>query len=133
MKTSNQELSNLFFSELKNYNSTNFRTIAKADLSIEDATVHKSFSSVVTRFFLFSEKHPEIPETEKRKLFFKLKIDLIGKYFSQYPEIDTNLLRGFQTELQSYIESHKHGKREIPNESKSTTSEIQNNRLASAV
>ena len=55
MLSSNQ-LVQLFFKDLKQYNATNFKTIAKADLSKNDATVHKAFSSVVTRYFIFKER-----------------------------------------------------------------------------
>lgn len=100
---SNLELTNLFFSDLKKYNTTNFRTIEKADLSHPDATVHKAFSSVITRYHIFCERHPEISETDKRILYFKLKIDMIGRYFSNYPDIDTNELRAFQLELRNHV------------------------------
>ena len=47
MKTA-KELENMFFRELKQYNSTNFKTLLTADLSADDAKAHKSFSSVIT-------------------------------------------------------------------------------------
>lgn len=96
---SSLELTKTFFRDLKQYNSTNFRTIEKADLSIDDATVHKAFSSVVTRYFIFCERHPEISDTEKRILYFKLKIDMIARYFSEYPDTNLDLLKAFQLEL----------------------------------
>lgn len=104
---SNLELSRLFFKELKRYNTTNFKTLARADLSKYDATTHKAFSSVVTRYFIFSENHPEISEADKRMLFFKLKIDMVSKYFSLFPDVNTELLRPFQLELLEYIEDSK--------------------------
>ena len=73
---SSLELTNLFFKDLKSYNSSNFRTIQKCDLKVGDATAHKAFSSVVTRYFIFSERHPEISQADKRILYFKLKIDI---------------------------------------------------------
>lgn len=102
MKTS-KELTNLFFKELKAFNSTNFKTIAKADLSKQDATVHKAFSSVITRYFIFKEKHPEITDLENRVLYFKLKLDMIAAYFSEYPDTTTENLIAFQLELKHYI------------------------------
>lgn len=101
---SSKELTRLFFHDLKQYNSTNFRTIERADLHEDKATVHKAFSSVVTRYFIFKERHPEISDTDMRILFFKLKIDLIASYFSEYPD-SSNLdgLRAFQIELQNYV------------------------------
>lgn len=104
---SNQELSDLFFSELKQYNSTNFKTALKADLDKAGDAVFKSFSAVVTRYFIFSEKHPEIPEADKRMLYFKLKIDMVAKYFSLYPDIHVDLLKPFQLEMRSYVEEKK--------------------------
>lgn len=100
---SSLELTNLFFSDLKSYNSTNFRTIEKAQLISDDPVVHKAFSSVVTRYFIFAEHHPEISESDKRILYFKLKIDMIAKYFSEYPEAELDWLRSFQLELQQYV------------------------------
>jgi len=96
---SSLELTKTFFHDLKQYNSTNFRSIEKADLAVDDATVHKAFSSVVTRYFIFCERHPEISDTEKRILYFKLKIDMIARYFSEYPDTNLDLLKAFQLEL----------------------------------
>lgn len=101
------ELVNLFFKELKAYNSSNFKAIEKADLSIEDASVHKAFSSAVTRYFIFREKHPEITDEENKILYFRLKLDLVAKYFSEYPETSTDNLVAFQIELRNYAREHK--------------------------
>lgn len=99
---SSNELTQLFFRDLKSYNSTNYKAILKADLTKQDATVHKAFSSVITRYFIFREKHPEVTETENKILYFKLKLDLISKYFSEYPDTTTDNLVAFQLELKSY-------------------------------
>ena len=97
----------LFFKDLRSYNSTNFRTIEKADLSSDNPTVHKAFSSVVTRYFIFSERHPEISDSDRRILYFKLKIDMIARYFSEYPDVDTELLKPFQIELRQHVKDMK--------------------------
>ena len=107
MMISSKELTQTFFHDLKQYNSTNFRTILKADLSKEDATVHKAFSSVVTRYFIFSEKHPEVTDTDKRILYFKLKIDMIARYFSNYPDVSLDELKPFQLELKNYVKENR--------------------------
>lgn len=104
---SKSELVKIFFRDLKQYNSTNFRTIEKADLSIDSPTVHKAFSSVVTRYFIFQERHPEISDTDMRILYFQLKIDMIARYFSEYPSDTAEELRPFQMELQNYIKSSR--------------------------
>ncbi len=104
---SSLELTQLFFRDLKSYNSTNFRTIEKADLSKDDATVHKAFSSVVTRYFIFAERHPEISSEDKRILYFKLKIDMIARYFSEYPDVNLDLLKAFQLELKQYVKENR--------------------------
>ena len=109
---SNLELTELFFKDLKAYNSTNFRTIANADLSKADPVVHKAFSSVVTRYFIFCERHPEVSDTDCRILYFKLKIDNISRYFSEYPDIHLEWLSAFQLELKQYIENQKYKKLE---------------------
>ena len=106
---SNLELTTLFFKDLKSYNATNFRTVEHADLSSENATVHKAFSSVVTRYFIFAERHPEISDMDKRILYFKLKIDMIAQYFSEYPDTNLDLLKAFQLELRKYVRETKGG------------------------
>lgn len=102
------ELINLFFSELKRYNSSNFKTLEKADLSKDGDSplVRKSFSSVITRYFIFREKHPEITDVENKILYYKLKLDQVAKYFSEYPETSTDNLVGFQIELRNYVKEH---------------------------
>ena len=106
---SSNQLVQLFFKDLKQYNATNFMTIAKADLSKNDATVHKAFSSVVTRYFIFKERHPEISDVEHNILYFKLKLDLIARYFTDYPDTTTDNLIAFQLELKNYIKESKGG------------------------
>lgn len=106
---SSLELTQLFFRDLKSYNSTNFRTIEKATLDVDDATVHKAFSSVVTRYFIFAERHPELTSEDKRILYFKLKIDMIARYFSEYPDVNLDLLKPFQLELKQYVRESKGG------------------------
>ena len=105
--TSSRELCNLLFSDLKKYNERNFKTIENADLSQDSPIVHKSFSSVVTRFFIFAEKHPEVSDTEMKMLYYMLNIDRIAKYFSEYPTPSLEDLRPFQSELQSYVKSKR--------------------------
>ena len=122
------DITELFFHDLKQYNSTNFRTIKSADLSKEDATVYKSFSSVVTRFFIFKERHPEISDHDMRILFFRLRIDMIARYFSEYPVSSVDDLRPFQNELIRYIDKYKdkedvdHGSNSTPIPNKELTS-----------
>lgn len=106
---SSLELTNLFFHDLKDYNSTNFKTIERAELVEDNPTVHKAFSSVVTRYFIFAERHPEITDAEKRILYFKLKIDMIARYFSEYPEVNIDLLKAFQLELKQYVRDTRGG------------------------
>ena len=103
------ELISLFFSELKRYNNNNFRTLEKADLHTDGDSpmVRKAFSSVITRYFIFREKHPEITDEENKILYFKLGLDLVAKYFSEYPETSTDNLVGFQVVLKNYVKEHK--------------------------
>ena len=61
---SNSELIKLFFHDLKTYNSSNFRTLEHADLTSQSPTVFKSCSSVVTRYFIFKERHPEFSDED---------------------------------------------------------------------
>lgn len=104
---STKELTDLFFMNLKEFNSSNFKTIEKADLSVESPVVHKAFSSVITRYFIFREKHPEITDVENKVLYFKLKLDQVAQYFSEYPDASTDNLVGFQIELKNYVKEHK--------------------------
>jgi uncharacterized protein with von Willebrand factor type A (vWA) domain len=102
------QIEDSFFRDLKKYNSSNFKGLAKADLSKDSASIHKAFSSVVTRYFIFREKHAdEFTEVEFNMLYFKLKIDLISKYFSEYPSASVESLVAFQLELNSFIERSK--------------------------
>lgn len=104
---SSLELTQTFFKDLRSYNSTNFKTIERAKLDVDDATVHKAFSSVVTRYFIFCERHPEISDQERRILYFKLKIDMIARYFSEYPDTNLDLLKAFQLELLQYLKEQR--------------------------
>ena len=103
------DLINCFFGNLKRYNSSNFKTLEKADLAKDGDSpmVRKSFSSVITRYFIFREKHPEITDEENRILYYKLKLDLVAKYFSEYPETSTDNLVAFQIELRNYVKEHR--------------------------
>lgn len=108
--TSNiSDISALFFHDLKQYNSTNFRTIKSADLSKDDPIIYKSFSSVVTRFYIFRERHPEISDSDIRILYFRLRIDMIARYFSEYPVGNVEDLIPFQNELKRYVDKTKDG------------------------
>ena len=108
MRSSNQ-LVQMFFKELKQYNTTNFKAISRADLSLNDASVHKAFSSIITRYFIFKEHHPEISDAEHNILYFKLKLDLIARYFTEYPDTSSDNLVAFQLELNNYIKESKGG------------------------
>lgn len=101
------ELINLFFSELKGFNSRNFKTLRAADLKNngDDPLVRKAFSSVLTRFTIFCEKHPEIDPVSIKIMYFKLGLDKIGKYFSDFPETTSDNFVTFQLELKRYIKS----------------------------
>ena len=124
---SSKELTNLFFKDLHGYNNTNFKTIAKADLSKQDATVHKAFSSVITRYFIFREKHPEVEESEFKLLYFALSLDLVATYFSEYPDTSTDNLVAFQLHLKKYIKEkrNQHEDEEETHEQESSISDIQ--------
>ena len=102
------ELVDLFFRDLKKYNSTNFRSIRDIDINnLEDVTVLKSCSSVVTRYFIFRERHPEISESDMKILYFRLRIDMIARYFSEYPAASIEDLKPFQAELRRYVTDEK--------------------------
>lgn len=107
--TFTDDLSRLFFHDLKSYNIRCFKNIERADLSKQNPEVYKSCSSVITRYFIFQEKHPEVSEAEMKMLYYKLKIDMIARYFSEYPASSYEDLRPFQIELQKYAKSVKVG------------------------
>ena len=102
-------LSHQFFSELKQYNSTNFKALHTAKLTEDNPVIMKAFSSVITRFFIFCEKHPELSETERRMLYFQLKVDMIARFFSNYPNTNTDDLVAFQTELRYFVKENENG------------------------
>lgn len=109
-----ESLPDLFFKDLKSYNSTNFRTLLRANLQGEanTSTVHKAFSSVVTRYFIFREKHAgEFTDSQFNILYFQLKIDLISKYFSEYPDSDISTLVSFQNKIREYNDRATHAVR----------------------
>lgn len=107
MSHSSSELSNMFFSDLKKYNVTNFKSVANADLVMDNPVIHKSFSASITRFFIFAEKHPDLSQGELKMLYYKLKLDMVARYFAEYPAPDMKDLEPFQKELQSYINACK--------------------------
>lgn len=101
---SSAELTTMFFEDLKSYNSRNFREIARADLAVYSPVALKAFASVITRYFIFCERHPEISQQEAKVLFFHLNIDLIARYFSEYPDTDhVEDLQAFQSKLIQYV------------------------------
>lgn len=104
MRHSSTELSEMFFSDLKKYNSTNFKTVSCADLTTESPTVHKSFSASITRYFIFAEKHSDLTDEELKMLYYKLKLDMVARYFATYPASNLDDLRPFQQELACYVE-----------------------------
>lgn len=110
-------LTELFFHDLKEYNSTNFKDLYRTDLSTvkqaldnkDEKSVYqqfKAFSSATTRFFIFLDHHNEISEMEGHILYYKLKLDLINQAFSEYPA-DPDKLKPFQDELKEYVDAHK--------------------------
>lgn len=105
MLMSNAEIAKMFFDDLRSYNSTNYRTLVKSDLVEITPTIYKSFSSVITRYFIFAERHPELTASDLKMLYYKLKIDLIASFFVSYPDVDVSLLSPFQSELIQYVQS----------------------------
>lgn len=103
------KLSDTFFRELKQYNKTNFKVLLTADLSKEDAVVHKACSSVVTRYFIFVEKHPEISESDAKLLYFQARIDMVARYFAEYPVSNISDLRPFQDEIKRFVKKSQEG------------------------
>lgn len=101
------DVTGLFLRELKQYNGTNFRTLLKVDLSCTGPEVCKAFSSVVTRYFIFLEKHPEISNVDANMLYYRLKIDTVARFFSQYPAASLEDLKPFQREIRIYVEEFK--------------------------
>lgn len=97
----------MFFKELKEYNPTNFRAILRSDLSIPSPGIYKTFSSVVTRYFIFCEHHPEVDPVTLRILFFDVGIDTIASYFAEYDNSDLTNLIEFQNKLIDFCKRSK--------------------------
>lgn len=97
-------LKEMFLQELKRYNPNNFNRLIKTDLSSESPEALKCYSSAVTRYFIFAENHPEIPREDLNLLYYLLRIDLVAKYFSEYPAAKLEYLRIFQSDLSKFIE-----------------------------
>lgn len=106
MEPSNSVL-DLFFHDLKKYNGTNFSKFTKFDLSDVTPAVYKSYSSVITRYFIFLEKHPEITPVEANILYFQARIDMVARFFSEYPVSNAEDLKPFQDEVKRYIDRTK--------------------------
>ena len=106
---SDSNIATQFFKDLKQFNNTNYRSLHMADLTDIQAADAKAFSSVITRYFIFCEKHDEYSDTDKRLLYYQLKLDMIARYFSSYPSSDPRDLMAFQTELRNYIKSKNGG------------------------
>ena len=94
----------MFFCDMKDFNKNNFKSIHTADLSKLDINAYKSFSSIVTRYFIFCDKHPELSEEMKKLLFYRLKIDLIARFYTNYPAGNVEDLNAFKSELDQSIE-----------------------------
>ncbi len=97
----------MFFKELKEYNPTNFRAILRSDLSNPGPGIYKTFSSVVTRYFIFCEHHPEVDPVTLRILFFDVGIDTIAAYFAAYDNSDLTNLIEFQNKLIDFCNRSK--------------------------
>lgn len=102
-----ENLTHTFFKELKSYNDTNFRALKRSDLNNISSKELKAFSSTITRFLIFEEKHPEIPASEMRVLYYRLKLDMVGRYFANYPAASPDELKPFQLELLNYLAETK--------------------------
>lgn len=100
---SKHNISSIFFKDLKSYNKTTFRCLKNCVLDTPSPEVLKAFSSVITRYYIFCEKHPEIPEVDKRILYFKVKIDLIARFFANFPSSKLDELKPFQDDLLNYV------------------------------
>lgn len=102
MNTKDAEV--LFFTELKQYNSTNFKALLNRCEDNDDPIVLKAYSSAITRYFIFAEKHPEIEYRHIKMVYYKLKLDLVAQYFSEYPSASPELLKPFKGELKKFVE-----------------------------
>ena len=103
----NSNLIKLFFTELKQYNGTNFRALRDADLDNASFSEKKAFSSTITRYLIFAEKHPEISLSELNLLYYQLKLDMVARYFANYPASTPEELKPFQLELKNYLIDNK--------------------------
>lgn len=100
-----ESLTSLFFTDLKKYNATCFKKLTSDESVMTNSDILKAYSSVITRYFIFVEKHPELTVSECRILYYKLKIDMISKFFYEYPETNLDYLNGFKEELETYLKS----------------------------
>jgi hypothetical protein len=97
------ELAGVFFDDLKRYNHNNFATLLNSDVSECSPEIAKCFSSVITRYFIFMEYHREVSETDGRILYYALRLDLIARYFTEYPIGNVDDLKAFQDELYEFV------------------------------
>lgn len=98
-----RDMPKVFFADLKKFNHTNFTNLLKADLSVYSPATAKCFSSAVTRFFIFMDAHPELTIHDGRILYYSIKLDLVAKFFADYPAGNLDDLKAFQAELNQYV------------------------------
>jgi hypothetical protein len=96
------DYSKMFFNMTRGHNSTNWRKLVAA-FQDETPTLNqptwKALSSLVTRYWLFIEKNPDMSESDRHMLYYILGIDRIGKLIATHPRCSDEDFRSLQEQL----------------------------------
>jgi hypothetical protein len=101
------DYSKMFFDMTRGHNSTNWGKLVvaiKTETPSLNQPTWKALSSLVTRYWLFIEKHPDMSESDCHMLYYILGIDRIGKLISTYPRYSEEDFRSLQEQLRPIIE-----------------------------
>jgi len=101
-----QDYSKMFMEETRHYNVTNFRRLRsclEVPRPVLDQPTWKALTSLVTRYWIFAEKHPEMTASDRNMLYFLIGLDRIGKLMACHPRCDDEEFKGLAEQLLSVI------------------------------
>lgn len=95
-----EDRKSLFLHELFKYNKNNYEQLHKStNLDELDINVYKAATSLITRYFIWVQNHPELSEDEVNQMFYILSLDEILQAISEFPQIPVDKLRKLISKL----------------------------------
>lgn len=89
-----------FLTELFKYNKNNYMQLKRASSEEElDINVFKAATSLITRYFIWIQNHPELPESEIHSMFYVLSLDELLEGIAAFPAIPTDKIRSIISRL----------------------------------